>query len=172
MILVTISVRLSKDIEKLLREEAKTEGKNISDIVNVALEKYHKQYQYFDSINAHHLDPVLLEAFFELVDTSEKLDKISTAGAAMIEKYTTYFSEGDNSFDTKLRLAVNFLNQNGIRIKQKQNGNNLSITAVHSHGEVFSNLLLGTVTKLFIKTSTVKVVNVKNGSFSISMVRK
>ena len=100
---MTISVRLTKEIEFALREEAKTEGKNISEIVNEALEKYHNQYKYFDSINAHHLDPIVVEAFFSLVDTPEKADKISTAGACMIEKFATYFSNGDDSFDTKLK---------------------------------------------------------------------
>ena len=36
-----ITVRLEKDIEKLLREEAKKENKNILDIVIKTLEKYH-----------------------------------------------------------------------------------------------------------------------------------
>ena len=170
--ILTISVRLSKEIEKILREEAKKENKSISDIVNSALEKYHNEYKYFDSINAHHLDPIVVEAFFSLVDTSEKADKISTAGAAMIEKFTTYFSNGDNSSDTKLRLTIKFLNQNGIKVKQKQNGNELSLTAIHQHSEVFSNLLIGLITKLFIKTSTIKAINVKDGTFSITIKAK
>ena len=95
---MTISVRLTKEIEISLREESKQQSKSISDIVNIALEKYHNEYKYFDSINAHHLDPIVVEAFFTLVDTPEKADKISTAGAAMIEKFATYFSNGDNSF--------------------------------------------------------------------------
>ena len=78
---MTISVRLTEKLEKMLREEAKEKNKNISDIVNDALEKYHNEYKYFDSINAHHLDPIVVEAFFSLVDTPEKADKISTAGA-------------------------------------------------------------------------------------------
>ena len=105
---MTISVRLTKKVEDQLREEAKKENKNISDIVNEALEKYHNEYKYFDSINAHHLDPIVVEAFFSLVDTPERADKMSTAGAAMIEKFATYFSEGDNSFETKLKLTINF----------------------------------------------------------------
>ena len=61
---MTISVRLTKEVEKALREEAKAQDKSISDIVNEALEKYHNEYKYFDSINAHHLDPIVVEAFF------------------------------------------------------------------------------------------------------------
>ena len=61
---MTISVRLTEKLEKMLREEAKEKNKNISDIVNDALEKYHNEYKYFDSINAHHLDPIVVEAFF------------------------------------------------------------------------------------------------------------
>ena len=78
---MTISVRLSDKLEQSIRKEAAEQGKNISDIVNDALEKYQNEYRYFDSINAHHLDPIVVEAFFSLVDTPEKADKISTAGA-------------------------------------------------------------------------------------------
>jgi len=169
---MTISVRLTKEVEELLREEAKNENKNISDIVNEALEKYHNEYKYFDSINAHHLDPIVVDAFFSLVDTPEKADKVSTAGAAMIEKFSTYFAHGDDSLDTKLRLTIKFLNQNGIKVNQKQSGSTLSLTAVHQHGEVFSNLLIGLITKLFVKTSTIIAINVKDGAFSISMTTK
>ena len=166
---MTISVRLTKEIENTLREDAKNDNKSISDIVNDALKKYHNEYKYFDSINAHHLDPIVVEAFFSLVDTPEKADKISTAGAAMIEKFATYFSNGDNSFGTKLELTIKFLNQNGIQVKQKQNGNELSLTAIHQHGQIFSNLLIGLITKLFVKTSTVNTIDVKDGAFSINM---
>jgi hypothetical protein len=167
---MTISVRLTKEVEKVLREEAKAENMSISDIVNEALEKHHNEYKYFDSISAHHLDPIVVEAFFSLVDTPEKADKMSTAGAAMIEKFATYFAQGDDSFDTKLRLAIKFLNQNGIKINQNQKGNEISITAVHQHGEIFSNLLIGLITKLFVKTSTVKAINMSAGTFSISII--
>ena len=169
---MTISVRLAKEIEESLREEAKKENKNISDIVNNALEKYHNEYKYFDSINAHHLDPVVVEAFFSLVDTPEKADKISTAGACMIEKFATYFSNGDGSFDTKLKLTIKFLHQNGIEVKQKQNANELCLTAIHHHEEIFSNLLIGLMTKLFVKTSIIKAINVKDGTFSLTIVEK
>ena len=169
---MTISVRLTEELEESLRDEAKKENKSISDIVNTALEKYHNEYKYFDSINAHHLDPIVVEAFFSLVDTPEKADKLSTAGAAMIEKFATYFSNGDDSFDTKLKLTIKFLHQNGIEIKQKQNGSELSLTAIHQHEEIFSNLLIGLITKLFIKTSIVKKINVQDGTFSISIITK
>ena len=49
---MTIRVRLTKDIEKSLRGEAKKENKNISDIVNDVLGQYCEKYKYFDSINA------------------------------------------------------------------------------------------------------------------------
>ena len=42
---MTISVRLTEKLEKMLREEAKVKNKNISDIVNDALEKYHNEYK-------------------------------------------------------------------------------------------------------------------------------
>ena len=169
---MTISVRLTKEVEKILREEAKAENKSISDVVNEALEKYHNEYKYFDSISAHHLDPIVVEAFFSLVDTPEKADKMSNAGAAMIEKFATYFAQGDDSFETKMKLTIKFLNQNGIKINQNQKGNEISITAVHQHGEIFSNLLIGLITKLFVKTSTVKTISIKNGTFSISIITK
>ena len=169
---MTISVRLTEELEESLRDEAKKENKSISEIVNEALDKYHNEYKYFDSINAHHLDPIVVEAFFSLVDTPEKADKISTAGAAMIEKFATYFAQGDDSFDTKLKLTIKFLHQNGIEVKQKQNANQLSLTAIHHHGEIFSNLLIGLITKLFVKTSTISAINVKDGAFSISMTTK
>ena len=169
---MTISVRLTKEIEESLRGEAKKQNKNISDIVNDALEKYHNEYMYFDSINAHHLDPIVVEAFFSLVDTPQKADKVANAGAEMIDKFATYFSQGDDSFDKKMELTIKFLNQNGIQINQKINGNELSLTAVHQHGEIFSNLLIGLITKLFVKTSTVKTISIKNGTFSISIITK
>ena len=165
-------MRLTKEVEKVLREEAKAEDKSISDVVNEALEKYHNEYKYFDSISAHHLDPIVVEAFFSLVDTPEKADKMSNAGAAMIEKFATYFAQGDDSFETKMKLTIKFLNQNGIKVKQKQNGNEISITAVHQHEEIFSKLLIGLITKLFVKTSTVKTISIKNGTFSISIITK
>ena len=170
--IVTISVRLTEEIEKLLRDEAIKQKKSISDIVNEALEKYHNEYKYFDSINAHHLDPIVVEAFFSLVDTPLKADKISTAGAVMIEKFATFFSQGDDSFTNKMKLTIKFLHQNGIEINQKQIGNELTLSAIHHHGEIFSNLLIGLITKLFIKTSTVKAISIKDGAFSMSIVTK
>ena len=169
---MTISVRLTEKVEKMLREEAKEKNKNISNIVNDALEKYHNEYKYFDSINAHHLDPIVVEAFFSLVDTPEKADMISTAGAVMIDKFSTYFSQGDDSFETKMNLTIKFLHQNGIEVKQKQIGNELTLSAVHHHGKIFSNLLIGLITKLFLKTSTVNKINSKDGAFSISINTK
>ena len=169
---MTISVRLDKKIENDLRKDADIQNKTMSDIVNEALEKYYTEYKYFDSINAHHLDPIVLEAFFSLVDTPEKAEMVSTAGATMIEKFATYFSQGDDSFDTKLKLTIKFLHQNGIEIKQKQNGAELSLTAIHQHGELFSNVLIGLIAKLFVKTSIVKKINVQDGTFSISIITK
>ena len=169
---MTISVRLTKEVEKVLREEAKAEDKSISDVVNEALEKYHNEYKYFDSISAHHLDPIVVEAFFSLVDTPERADKMSTAGAAMIEKFATYFSEGDNSFETKLKLTIKFLNQNGVKVKETQNGNTISLLGIHHHGEIFSNLLISLFTKLFIKSVNVDIINIKEGAFGINLKTK
>ena len=169
---MTISVRLDKKIEDELRSDANEQNKNISDIVNNALEKYYNEYKYYDSISAHHLDPIVVEAFFSLVDTPEKADQVSTAGAQMIEKFATYFSNGDESFDTKMMLTIKFLKNNGIDVKKKQIGEQLTLSAVHQHGEIFSNLLIGLVTKLFLKMATVQIINVKDGAFSISINKK
>ena len=164
---MTISVRLSEKLEESLRKDAKLEGKNISEIVNQALEKYQNEYKYFDSINAHHLDPLLLDAFFSLVDTDEKADLISTAGAVMIDKFYTYFSEGNNSFEQKLKLVKKFVSQNGVKFQQSENGLGLTLSAVHQHDEIFSELLIRLFKKLFIKTSIINTIEKKKGSFSI-----
>ena len=58
---MTISVRLSEEIEKLLRDEAQNEKKNISEIVNSALEKYYFMHKYFDSIHSMYVDVPLPE---------------------------------------------------------------------------------------------------------------
>ena len=166
---MTISVRLTKKVEDQLREEAKKENKNISDIVNEALEKYHNEYKYFDSINAHHLDPIVVESFFSLVDTPEKADNLSTAGATMIKKFTTYFSNGDKSIETKIKFLIKFLNQNSIQIKTQHVGNKITMSAVHQHGEIFSNLLIQLVTKVLLDSANVKMIEMKDGAFSISI---
>ena len=166
---MTISVRLTKEVEKILREEAKTENKSISDVVNEALEKYHNEYKYFDSISAHHLDPIVVEAFFSLVDTPEKADKLSTAGAIMIKKFTTYFSNGDKSIETKIKFLIKFLNQNSIQIKTQQVGNKITMSAVHHHREIFSNLLIQLITKVLLNSAKIKTIEMKDGAFSISI---
>ena len=166
---MTISVRLTEKVEKMLREEAKAKNKNISDIVNEALEKYHNEYKYFDSINAHHLDPLVVKAFFSLIDTPEKADTISTAGAKMIEKFTTYFSNGDKSAETKIKFLVKFLNQNSIEVKKHQIGNKMTLSAVHHHGEMYSNLLIQLATKLLLNYAKVETIETKEGAFSISI---
>ena len=166
---MTISVRLTEKIEILLRDEAKKQNKNISDIVNEALEKYHNEYKYFDSINAHHLDPIVVKAFFSLVDTPEKADKISTAGAIMIEKFSTYFSNGDKSIETKIQFLMKFLNQNSVQIKKQQVGNKIILSAVHQHDEVYSNLLVGLITKIFLNFAKVETLEMKKGAFSVSL---
>ena len=166
---MTISVRLTEKLEVLLRDEAKKQNKNISDIVNEALEKYHNEYKYFDSINAHHLDPIVVKAFFSLVDTPEKADKISTAGAIMIEKFSTYFSNGDKSIETKIKFLMKFLNQNSVQIKKQQVGNKIILSAIHQHDEVYSNLLAGLITKIFLNFVKVEIIEMKKGVFSISL---
>ena len=166
---MTISVRLTEKLEESLRDEAKKENKNISDIVNEALEKYHNEYKYFDSINAHHLDPIVVESFFSLVDTPEKADNLSTAGAIMIKKFTTYFSNGDKSIETKIKFLIKFLNQNSIQIKTQQVGNKITMSGIHQHGEIFSNLLIQLVTKVLLDSANVKTIEMKDGAFSISI---
>ena len=166
---MTISVRLTEELEELLRNEAKKENKSISEIVNGALEKYHNEYKYFDSINAHHLDPIVVEAFFSLVDTPEKADKLSTAGAAMIEKFATYFSNGDKSIEMKIKFLIKFLNQNSIQIKTQQFGNEITMSAVHQHEEIFSNLLIQLITKVLADFANIKTIEMKDGAFSISI---
>ena len=166
---MTISVRLTEKLEMLLRDEAKKQNKNISDIVNEALEKYHNEYKYFDSINAHHLDPIVVKAFFSLVDTPEKADKISTAGAIMIEKFSTYFSNGDKSIETKIQFLMKFLNQNSVQIKKQQVGNKIILSAIHQHDEVYSNLLVGLITKIFLNFAKVETIEMKKGAFSVSL---
>jgi len=166
---MTISVRLSKEIEDTLREEAKRERKNISDIVNAALEKYHNEYKYFDSINAHHLDPLVVKAFFSLIDTTEKADVVSTAGAKMIEKFTTYFSNGDTSAETKIKFLMKFLNQNSIEVKKQRVGKKIILSALHHHGKMYSNLLIQVSTKLLLNYANVKILDMKEGAFSISI---
>ena len=166
---MTISVRLTEKLEVLLRDEAKKQNKNISDIVNEALEKYHNEYKYFDSINAHHLDPIVVKAFFSLIDTPEKADKISTAGAIMIEKFSTYFSNGDKSIETKIQFLMKFLNQNSVQIKKQQVGNKIILSAIHQHDEVYSNLLVGLITKIFLNFAKVETMEMKKGAFSISI---
>ena len=166
---MTISVRLTEKLEVLLRDEAKKQNKNISDIVNEALEKYHNEYKYFDSINAHHLDPIVVKAFFSLIDTPEKADKISTAGAIMIEKFSTYFSNGDKSIETKIQFLMKFLNQNSVQIKKQQVGNKIILSAIHQHDEVYSNLLVGLITKIFLNFVKVEIIEMKKGVFSISL---
>ena len=167
--ILTISVRLTPKIEELLREESKKSNNTISDIVNMALEKYHNEYKYFDSINAHHLDPIVVESFFSLVDTPEKADKISTAGAIMIEKFSTYFSNGDKSIETKIQFLMKFLNQNSVQIKKQQVGNKIILSAIHQHDEVYSNLLAGLITKIFLNFVKVEIIEMKKGVFSISL---
>ena len=167
--ILTISVRLTPKIEELLREESKKSNNTISDIVNEALEKYHNEYKYFDSINAHHLDPIVVEAFFSLVDTPEKADKISTAGAIMIEKFSTYFSNGDKSIETKIQFLMKFLNQNSVQIKKQQVGNKIILSAIHQHDEVYSNLLVGLITKIFLNFAKVETIEMKKGAFSVSL---
>ena len=166
---MTISVRLTEKLEVLLRDEAKKQNKNISDIVNEALEKYHNEYKYFDSINAHHLDPIVVKAFFSLVDTPEKADKISTAGAIMIEKFSTYFSNGDKSIETKIQFLMKFLNQNSVQMKKQYVGNKIILSAVHQHDEVYSNLLVGLITKIFLNFANVETIEMKKGVFSVTL---
>ena len=90
----------------------------------------------------------------------------------MIEKFATYFSNGDESFNTKMMLTIKFLKNNGVEIKKTRVGEQLTLAALHQHGEIFSNLLIGLFTKLFLKHGKVQTINVKDGTFSISINTK
>ena len=169
---MTISVRLSEDIEKLLRDDAQNEKKNISEIVNSALEKYYFMHKYFDSINAHHLDPVVLEQFFKLADTPEKVQKIADAGAVMTNKFISYHEPSNKSLSVHLELVEKFLKIHSIHTIITKKSDKTIIVGVHPFGNVLSQILCQGI------SSTLEpfVINVETkfdeGTFTIEMSTK
>ena len=138
---MTISERLSEEIEKLLRDEAQNEKKNISEIVNSALEKYYFMHKYFDSIHAHHLDPVVLAEFFKLADTPEKVQKIADAGAVMTNKFISYHEPSNDSLSVHLELVEKFLKIHSIHTTITKKSDKTIIVGVHPFGNVLSQIL-------------------------------
>ena len=169
---MTISVRLSEDIEKLLRNDAQHEKKNISEIVNSALETYYFMHKYFDSINAHHLDPVVLEEFFKLADTPEKVQKIADAGAIMTNKFISYHEPSNNSLLVHLELVEKFLNIHSIHTTITKKFNVTIIVGVHPFGNVFSQILcqgISTTLQPFVTNVETKF---DEGTFTVEMSPK
>jgi len=169
---MTISVRLSEEIEKLLRDEAENEKKNISDIVNTALEKYYFMYKYFDSIHAHHLDPVILAEFYKLVDTPEKVQKIADAGAIMTNKFISYHEPSNNSLSLHLELLEKFLKIHSIQTTITKIPNATIIVGFHPFGNVLSQILcqgISTTLKPFVTNIKTKF---GEGTFTIELSSK
>ena len=169
---MTISVRLSEKLEKLLRDEAQNEKKNISDIVNTALERYYFSYKYFDSINAHHLDPVVLAEFFKLADTPEKIQKIADAGAIMTNKFISYHEPSNNFISVHLELLEKFLKTHSIQTTITKKPNKTIIVGVHPFGNVFSKILCHGISTTLV--SFVRNIETKfdEGTFTIEISGK
>ena len=169
---MTISVRLSEDIEKLLRDDAQNEKKNISEIVNSALEKYYFMHKYFDSIHAHHLDPVVLAEFFKLADTPEKVQSIADAGAIMTNKFISYHEPSNESLSVHLELMEKFLKIHSIHTTITKKSNKTIIVGVHPFGNVLSQILcqgISTTLKPFVTNIETKF---SEGTFTIEMSPK
>ena len=168
-LLMTISVRLSKEIEDSLREEAKRERKNISDIVNTALEKYHNEYKYFDSINAHHLDPIIINEFMKLADTPEKIQRIADAGVIMTNKFIAYQNHLSKSLDDHIELLKKFFKLHSVTLSISKNSNTTNLVGVHEFGTVFSDILSRGIKKTLIKfTENIETV-IDEGSFTLKI---
>ena len=166
---MTISVRLTKELEELLRDEAKKENKNISDIVNDALEKYHNEYKYFDSINAHHLDPVMINEFMKLADTPEKIQSIVDAGVIMTNKFIAYQNHQSKSFDDHIELLQKFFKLHSVILSISKNSNTKNLVGVHEFGTVFSDILSRGIKKTLIKfTENIETV-IDEGSFTLKI---
>jgi len=166
---MTISVRLSEDIEKLLRDESQNEKKNISEIVNSALKKYYFMHKYFDSIHAHHLDPVVLAEFFKLADTTEKIQKIADAGAVMTNKFIAYHEPSNESLSVHLELMEKFLKIHSINTTIRKKSNKTIIVGVHPFGNILSQILcqgISTTLKPFVTNIETKF---GEGTFTIEM---
>ena len=169
---MTIRVRLDKKIEDVLRDDANEQNKNISNIVNDALEKYYNEYRYFDSIHAHHLDPVVLAEFFKLVDTPEKIQKIADAGATMTNKFISYHEPSNNSLSVHLELLEKFLKIHSIYTTITKKPNAAIIVGVHPFGNVLSQILcqgISTTLQPFVTNVEIKF---GEGTFTIEMSPK
>ena len=169
---MTISVRLEKKIEDRLRTNSNEQNKNISDIVNDALEKYYNEYRYFDSIHAHHLDPVVLAEFFKLADTPEKIQKIADAGAIMTNKFISYHEPSNNSLSVHLELVEKFLKTHSIQTTITKKSGKTIIVGVHPFGNVLSQILcqgISTTLKPFVTNTETKF---DEGTFTIEISSK
>ena len=166
---MTISVRLSEDIEKLLRDDAQSEKKNISEIVNFALEKYYNMHKYFDSIHAHHLDPVVMAEFFKLADTPEKIQSIADAGSIMTNKFIAYHGNRPESLTVHLELLEKFLKIHSIAASVTKTTDKIVFVGIHAFGPTFSEILSRGITKTLIPYSTDVETKFDEGTFTIEM---
>ena len=169
---MTISVRLSEEIEKLLRDDAQNEKKNISEIVNSALEKYFFMHKYFDSINAHHLDPVILAEFFKLADTPEKVQSIADAGAIMTNKFISYHKPSNDSLSVHLELLEKFLKIHSIHSTITKKTDKTIVVGVHPFGNVLSQILCQGIASTLQPFVTNIETKFDEGTFTVEMSTK
>ena len=166
---MTISVRLDKKIEVQLRSDANEQHKNISDIVNDALDKYYNEFRYFDSIHAHHLDPVVLTEFLKLADTPEKIQKIADAGAIMTNKFISYHEPSNNSLSVHLELVEKFLKIHSIHTTITKKPNVTIIVGVHPFGNVLSQILCQGISTTLTPFVTNVETKFDEGTFTIEI---
>ena len=164
---MTISVRLSTDVEKKLREQAELDNKNISNIVNSVLENYYQRYRYFESIDAHMLDPILISEFFALVTNSEKIDTVANGGYKMIRKFISFHNEGDESLEKELQLINSFLKFNAVRITFDKKDDEIRYSGVHEFPIVFSKILVKIIEQFMIKRNLEVKNSVDDGTFTV-----
>tara|TARA_B110001454_G_scaffold86148_1_gene82697 strand:- start:186 stop:698 length:513 start_codon:yes stop_codon:yes gene_type:complete len=164
---LTISVRLSEKIDTQLREQAIKENTNISNIVNDVLGKYYDKYKYLDSINAHHLDPVVVSAFFLLVDSPAKMESMAEAGYKMIKKYISFHNNIDETLDTELHLLTKFLTNNSIKIKKDKKNGQIRYTGIHEFPVLYSKLLVRIIEKLLLQKKISNQSTVNDGTFTV-----